>query len=404
MKDKNRSFLSQAVEVMRNEIEGIVKDLGVIIFLFILPLAYPLIYALIYGPETAHEIPIAVVDDSRTASSREFLGMLDATSQVSIASYSADMQEARRLADARNIFGILSLDRDFEENIMSGKQSVTSLFIDMSSLLYYREILTATTNVNMAFNEDIQRSAMGEATVKQISMALNPVKSSSIAIYNPTSGFAIFIVPGIEVLIIQQALLLGVSVLAGTVYQERKRRKLKGEDIRHNHYSPLSEVMGKAVAYILAASASTVWAVGCMPMLLDYISLGDIITSVVFLTPFICGSVFLAIALSTLFKSREIPMLVFIFMSIPLLFLSGISWPWDSISSFWKGIASIFPSTFAIQGIVYIKSCGASLSQVEPLFIKLWIQCIVYFVLAWGAFKLKARKRQKSMSVDKSEL
>ncbi len=393
MIDENKSFLSQAIEVMKNEIAGIVKDLGVIIFLFLLPLAYPLVYALIYGPETAHEIPIAVVDNSRSESSREYMRMLDATSQVNIASYSADLQEARRLADARDIFGILTLDRNFEEDIMSGKQSVVSLFMDMSSLLYYREILTAATNANLAFSEDLQRSAMGGATAKQMSIAISPVKSSSISIYNPTSGFAIFIVPGIEVLIIQQALLLGVSVLAGTVYQERRRRKLVGLDIKKVSYNPLSEVLGKAVAYILAATASTVWAVGCMPMLLDYISLGDIMTSVVFLTPFICASVFLAIALSTLFKSREIPMLVFIFMSIPLLFLSGISWPWDSISSFWKGVASIFPSTFAIQGIVYIKSCGANLSQVEPLFIKLWIQCIIYFCIAYLAFKLKAKRQ-----------
>ena len=394
MIDENKSFLSQAIKVMKSEITRITKDLGVIIFLFILPLAYPLVYALIYGPETAHEIPIAVVDDSRTESSRKFLRMLDATSQVNISSYSADMQEARRLADARDIFGILNLDRDFEENIMSGKQSVASIFLDMSSLLYYREILTAATNVNLAFNQDLQKRAMVGATVKQMSMALSPVKSSSISIYNPTSGFAIFIVPGIEVLIIQQSLLLGVSVLAGTVYQERKRRKDKGIEVKEFTCSPLSEVLGKAVAYILAATASTVWAVGFMPMLLDYTSLGDIMTSVVFLTPFICGSVFLAIALSTLFKSREIPMLLFIFMSIPLLFLSGISWPWDSISSFWKGVASFFPSTFAIQGIVYIKSCGANLSQVEPLFIKLWIQCILYFCIAWIAFKFKAKRQR----------
>ncbi len=392
MTDENKGFLSQATEVMKNEIEGIVKDLGVIIFLFILPLAYPLVYALIYGPETAHDIPIAVVDDSRSESSRKFLRMLDATSQVEIVSYSADLQEARMLADAREIFGILSLGRNFETNIMSGDQSVVSLFMDMSSLLYYREILTAATNVNVAFNEDIQRSAMGGATVKQMSMALNPVKSSSLSIYNPTSGFAVFIVPGIEVLIIQQSLLLGVSVLAGTVYQERKRKKAKGIDVKEVIYSPLSEIMGKAVAYILAATAATVWAVGCLPMLLGYISLGDIMTSVVFLTPFICGSVFLSIALSTLFKSREIPMLVFIFLSIPLLFLSGISWPWSTTPTFWKGAASIFPSTFAIQGIVYIKSCGANLSQVEPLYIKLWIQCIVYFCLAWLVYKFKLRK------------
>ncbi len=393
MTDENKGFLSQTIEVMSNEIKGIVKDLGVIIFLFILPLAYPLVYALIYGPETANDIPIAVVDDSRSESSRKFLRMLDATSQVDIVSYSADLQEARTLADAREIFGILSLGRNFETNIMSGDQSVVSLFMDMSSLLYYREILTAATNVNVAFNEDIQRSAMGGATVKQMSMALNPVKSSSLSIYNPTSGFAVFIVPGIEVLIIQQSLLLGVSVLAGTVYQERKRKKAQGIDVKEVIYSPLSEVMGKAVAYVLSATAATVWAVGCLPMLLGYISLGDIMTSVVFLTPFICGSVFLSIALSTLFKSREIPMLVFIFLSIPLLFLSGISWPWSTTPTFWKWVASIFPSTFAIQGVVYIKSCGANLSQVEPLYIKLWMQCIVYFCLAWLVYKFKLRKQ-----------
>ena len=51
------------LHVWLDELSEIVKDEGILIFIILLPLAYPLLYAMIYNTETQRQLPICVVDD-----------------------------------------------------------------------------------------------------------------------------------------------------------------------------------------------------------------------------------------------------------------------------------------------------------------------------------------------------
>ena len=73
-------------------------------------------------------------------------------------------------------------------------------------------------------------------------------------------------------------------------------------------------------------------------------------------------------------------MLIFVFTSVPLLFISGISWPGASIPKFWEIFSWLFPSTFGINGYVRINTMGATLHDVLPIIRGLWIQAVVYFI------------------------
>ena len=57
----------------RREFRMVIRDVGVMLFFFVLPLGYPLVYSLIYNPEVTEDLPVAVVDECRSAHSREFV-------------------------------------------------------------------------------------------------------------------------------------------------------------------------------------------------------------------------------------------------------------------------------------------------------------------------------------------
>ena len=48
-------------------------DEGMLLFVTLLPLVYPVIYSWIYNNEVVREVPVVVVDKCRTVSSRNFL-------------------------------------------------------------------------------------------------------------------------------------------------------------------------------------------------------------------------------------------------------------------------------------------------------------------------------------------
>ena len=102
--------------------------------------------------------------------------------------------------------------------------------------------------------------------------------------------------------------------------------------------------------------------------------------------------ILLALLLSRWIREREACMLLFVFTSVPLLFLSGISWPGSSIPPFWQVVSWLFPSTFGINGFVRINSLGASLSDVWMEYLALWIQAIVYYLIARKRCKVQGAK------------
>lgn len=372
------------------EFKTIFRDKGAMIFLFLLPLGYPILYSLIYNPEVPRDIPVAVIDNSRTTLSRQYCRMLDGTPEVKVVSYAANMDEAKTLQAKQDIFGIIEIDRDFEKNIMRSEQVKVQLYCEMYSLLYYRNILMAGTNVTAAFNQYVQEQGLPGATEKQLSMSVSPVKSTCISMFNPAGGFATFIMPGVLVLVIQQSLMLAIGLLAGT--QRDRNRNHHLIPMNRRYFGTLRVLFGKSLCFFPIAVLTSFWTMVIVPHIFNFVSMAHIIDLAVFMLPFILASIFLGMTLSGLIRGRELPMLFYVFMSIPLIFLSGISWPWTAIPPFWQGFARLFPSTPAIQGYVQLNSCGASLADVKPYLANLWIQTFCYFVTAFIVYRHQVKK------------
>lgn len=390
-----RQGFIDAAYIWKQEFKMIFKDGGAMIFLFLLPFAYPLIYASIYNPETPRDIPVAIVDDSRSSLSREYARMLDATSQIAVRAYSANLEEAKQLMAEQKVFAILAIDRNFPKQIYRQEQAHLSLFCNVSSLLYYRNILSAATEVTSAFNQLVQEEGLKGATLKQQSMSINPVTVSTLSLYNPASGFASFIMPAVEMLVIQQSLLLAIGLLAGT--QRERNRNGELVPFNHHYFGTFRIITGKSLCYLTIAVITSFWTMAIVPRIFNFPRLDNYLDLSMFVIPFLLASVFLGITLSCLMRGREMPMLFYVFMSIPLLFLSGVSWPWVSIPKIWQYIGALFPTTLGIQGFIQLSTCGATLDQVKPYYLAQWGLAFFYFFTACCVYRYQLQKSMKLM-------
>ena len=129
----------------------------------------------------------------------------------------------------------------------------------------------------------------------------------------------------------------------------------------------------------------------------NLLQLSDPLTLLGFIVPYLLACVFFSLTASVVIKNRETCMLMFVFTSVPLLFISGISWPGASIAPFWRIVSYAFPSTFGINGFVKINSMGASLWEVQFEYVGLWIQCAVYFVLSFFVYRWQVIQSRKHL-------
>ena len=375
--------------IWKDELKNVFKDSGVMIFFFLVPFIYPLLYAFIYNNEVVHNAKMVVVDQSDSYLSREYIRKVDATADVKVVAVCSDMEEAKRMMDAKEAYGILYFPSEFSKNIHKGKQATVSLYCDMSALLFYKAFLLATTEVSLEIGKELRAQNNPSSTIEQEKITINPIPYESVALFNSQNGFASFLVPAILILVIQQTLILGIGMLGGTAREKNRFHSLV--PVSRHFNGTLRIVFGKSLTYILLYIVVCIWALGVVPKLFSLPQVGEPWTVMLFVLPYLFASIFLSMTLSGFMTSRE----VFVFTSVILLFISGVSWPKEAIPPFWKAIGYLFPSTPGIQGFIRINTAGASLNEVAHEYRTLWIQAGIYFITACIIYRYQIMRSRK---------
>ena len=121
---------------------------------------------------------------------------------------------------------------------------------------------------------------------------------------------------------------------------------------------------------------------GLLPLIFDIPHTASWGALVALLIPYILGTSFLGLALSRWYTDAEAPILLIAFFSIGLIFLSGVSYPLELIPWYWRVVHYVIPAAPAVLAYVQLNGMDASLSDVCPQLVSLYVQTGVYFVLA----------------------
>lgn len=276
------------------------------------------------------------------------------------------------------MYGIIYIPESFSRDITKGVQTHVTIYCDMSGMLYYKAMLTANTNASLVMNKQIKIERSGNTTIRQDEVSTSPIAYEDISIFNPQNGFASFLIPAVLILIIQQTLLLGVGLSAGTARENNRFRDLIPMS-RHYH-GTLRIVLGKSLTYLMIYAVMATYMLCLVPKMFSLVQIAQAGTLAAFMFPYILACIFFAMTCSIFIHHREACMMIYVFTSVPLLFISGISWPGTAIPKFWEVVSWLFPSTFGINGFVRINNMGATLTDVLTEYRVLWIQTGVYFL------------------------
>lgn len=375
-------WLSDWYAIFTNELRHIFSDSGVMVIFFLAGLAYPVIYGLVYSNGTVDDMPVAIVDNSGSSASREFVRGLDATRELAVSHTCANMAEAEQLMQQRDVKGIVMIPGDFDDRLAEMEQATVSTYADMSSFLYYKNMTMGANHVMLNQMREIQKERFSAAgySGQQLSQLVQPIRYEENMPYNRTFSYSIFFLSAVLLIVIQQTMFYGVSMMAGTMREENRSfaimpDRLKGRGISRT-------VLGRGAAYWLIYMAIGAYVAGLVPRIFGMpqnCPFGEIFVLLLF---YVTACVGFSFTFSSFIKRRETVFVLFLFLSPICLFLTGFSWPVSSFPLFWKLFSYIFPSTFAAQAFINMNTAGADLSMVSDQMIGLTIQTVVYYVLS----------------------
>lgn len=375
------NWLTSLFKVWRREFYLVFHDAGVLLFFFALPLMYPVVYTIIYNPEVIRDMPVAVVDHSRTAQSRELARMVDATDGLEVYQYAPDMGAARRMMNEKEVFGILEIPADYARCIGRGEQANVTYYADVSLLLRYRQALLNLTDVQLALATRYQQEKIASGGLLLQDIGGSPVDVQSVMMGDPTQGFASFIMPGVLVLILHQSLILGVTMLAGGAAERRRRNG--GFDPMAVDAPPTATILGKVLCYVAIYIPMSLYALHFVPWMFTLPHLESMLDCLIFIFPMLIAASMLGLCVASFVTEREASLMVVVFTSVVFLFLSGLTWPRYAMSPFWQLIGDCIPATWGVEGFIRLNSNGASFAQESHPTLMLWTLAAVYFSVAW---------------------
>lgn len=372
--------ISDAAVIWRDEMRQVFKDEGVIIFFFIVPLIYPLLYSWIYNNEVVRDMPVVVVDDSHSKLSRQFIRMCDASPDVKVVCYASDLDEAKMLVGRQVAHAVYYIPSDFQTRLNRMEQSVIGVYCDMSLMLAYKASYQTAVLVSQEMNSEIQIKLSGHYTAREEEIQAKPLDYDGEAIFSPGGGYGSFILPAVLILILQQTLVLGIGLSAGTARESNRFEDLV--PMQRHYHGTFRIVLGKSMCYLMIYILMGAWLTVVVPRIFHFPCLAHWQDLLAIMTPYTLACIFFGITVSCIVRYRENVMLLMVFVSVPLLFLSGVSWPQNNIPGFWQGVSWLFPSTFGVRAYIRLNSMGGTLTDVLTEYRVLWLHVLAYFTMA----------------------
>ena len=377
-----KSYRQQLRAVMANEYRTIFSDGGAMLILIFALLIYATVYSLAYAPQVLRNVPIGVIDQSRTATSRSLIDTFNAGPNTSVAYEPADMEEAKNLFFDRDIYGIVYIPSDYEKKLLGGEQAVVAIYCDASYFLMYRQVFqeVVTSIGKTGAMVEFQRLIAKGADIPQAQAVTQPVIYQSHNIFNPYLGYGTFVMPAIIMVIIQQTMLIGIGMIGGTWREHKLYHKLCPPERRRMSTLPI--VLGRGLVYASIYAVTCFYILGLHYRLFHYPMNGAAETVLLFMAVYMAACIALSLAVSTLFRYRENSLLLLLWTSIPLLMLSGVSFPREGMPEWLYRFGQIFPSSHGVNAFIRIQTMGASLAEVFREIKALVILAVVYGGLA----------------------
>ncbi len=281
-----------------------------------------------------------------------------------------------------------------EKDIRAKRPVSVNIFTHGAYVMLHGAIGTAfsTCALTVGATNKVKQIALGKKVPSAKAIAMrDPIPLSIQTMFNSSGSYSNYVVPSVLVVILQQSLIIGICVLGGSRAHRRFRKKMRDSAVENE--TAEYRYFGRALAYFLHYCSFILFYHCIIYNLFDFPRRGELLPMVVFSIVFLASVINLGMVVSQVFLRRESSMQLFLYLSIPILFLANFSWPSYLMPRWMVSISYILPSTFAVPAWLSIEQMGADIYEVAPKLYQLAIQAVVYLVL--GLVLTRARDKAK---------
>ncbi len=376
--------------VLKYELKTVFSDTAIVLTIIGGVILYSFLYPQPYSSQSVSGLSVSVVDLDKSDISRNIIFQLRATPQISVNRVDLSEMDAKDALVRGDVKAIVIIPKAFKKDLALNKSPIIAVGADASYFLIYggvlegamKSVLTASATIKVA---ELLKKQVPLSEAKE---AYTPYSLNIINLFNTQNSYTQYVVPAVFVLILQQTLLIGLGILGGAINE-----KIRNKEDGYFNDAPIWMIMlSRVIIFGFIFFTHMLFYFGFSFEMFGITHLSSIRDLLTFGIPFLLASIFFGIFLGALFSGREIATPAVLFSSLPLIFTAGFVWPLEALPQSLVYLSTLFPSTPAIEGFLKLNQMGAEFSMVINEYTILWLQVIIYAILAYLVINQKRVK------------
>ena len=372
-----RLFFSGVWGVVRREIGIMRTDSNIVMVLLVGPLIYTILFGLVYENYRVYRIPVVVVDEDRSPSSRAIIRNLEASESIAVTAVTAVRDDLPGEFMREECWSAVVIPEDFERSLKRGDPAQLLMLTNASNIVIgnYAQRGVQGVLAQAAGGVAIDRMMRSGASQGAAVATEAPVVMQTRVLFNPASNYANFVMPLLLIILIHQVVILGSAMSWAREFEP-------GSGYEIGSLAGAPHFIGKSIPYMI--------------MGLFWLAVGIVGTHSWLSIPFkgaIPGILLLALLsgvclvatgalLGMVIRSKVGVVQIVFFTSMPLLLVSGGSWPLSAMPHLLRWFSLLLPSTHMMEIYRRMALEGAGIDVLWPSYA--WLS-----VLAAGLLLLR---------------
>lgn len=190
-------FIKDTSNVLKRELSRIRRYPLYLTLMIILPVVSFGLFAIMFSDSVPRDIPIAVVDEDKTPTSRTLISMIDATPSADVVYHASSLTEAEGMIKEGDVIGVVYIPPHFEKDILSNNRTSVKSYLSALNItangLVGKDIQTTVSTFSSGIQiQLLMKSGMSE---KQAKAQMMPVYFDKHILFNPYTNYAYYLLP-----------------------------------------------------------------------------------------------------------------------------------------------------------------------------------------------------------------
>ena len=368
---KNRFSAFRAF--VKKEFFHILRDRRTILILFGMPVMQIILFGFALSTEVKN-INVAVLVPVHDEMTRQIIERIDASEYFTVKKILSLPGEVDEVFQNGAADFVVSLSPRFEDNIFSQEGSQIQLIADATD--------TNTATAVVMYSSNIIQSFFAEKFPEARALGVQP---NIHMLYNPQMKSAYTFVPGVMGLIMMLicAMMTSISIV-------REKEKGTMEVLLVSPVRPISIILSKMVPYFVLSCITFSLILILSVFLLGIPIAGSLVGLCAISLLYIIVSLSLGLLISTVANTQIVAMLASgMVLMMPVIFLSGMIFPIESMPAVLQWISCIVPAQWYIVAVKRLMIEGLSFSFVIKEFFILLAMALFLITVSLRKFKYR---------------